>query len=95
MTAARPPARPRMSRDELTALIRRRHLDFVPPELMVVGIRGYCRDGMGAVGENDRVMYDDAIFIVAADAFHAFNGNTDPNRSRIGAGAAAGQGWPA
>ena len=92
MPAARPAARPRMSRAELLARVRRDHPDLEPPELMVVGIRGYYRDTLGAPGRNDRGMYDDALFIVAPDAFVAFNGNTDPSRFRSGRGTGAGKG---
>ena len=92
MPAARPGARPRMSRSELLALVRERHPDLEIPELLVVGIRGYYRDSLGATGRNDRAMYDDALFIVAPEAFAAFNGNTDPSAYRKGRGTGATKG---
>jgi lysozyme len=47
---------------------------------VIVGRRGYYRDSMGAAGENDRAMYDDAIIYISPTAFATFNGNTDPSR---------------
>jgi lysozyme len=54
--------------------------------VVVVGIRGYYRDTMGAPGVNDRGMYDDALFLDTPDSFATFNGNTDPSRVQIGHG---------
>lgn len=92
MAAALPATRPRITRDQLMTEIRRRHPGFTAPPLMIVGVRGYYRDTLGAVGRNDRAMYDDALFIVTPDAFVAFNGNTDPSGYRTGAGTGAGKG---
>jgi len=93
MTAAIPAARPRISRSDLIAIVRSRHPEVrFDDRLTMVGVRGYYRDTLGAVGRNDRAMYDDAIFIVAPDAFQAFNGNTDPSGYRNGRGTGAGKG---
>jgi lysozyme len=54
------------------------------PEMLVVGIRGYYRDSLGAPGVNDRGIYDDAAFVVGPETFAAFNANTDPSRLRKG-----------
>lgn len=93
MTAPRPGARPRASRSAVIAAVHAAHPghDFAN-RLTVVGVRGYYRDTLGVVGVNDRGLYDDALFIVAPEAFVAFNANTDPSRSRKGRGTGAGKG---
>lgn len=80
--------RPAMTREELLALIAPHGLDRVKHPLIVVGIRGYYRNTMGAPNVNDRGIYDDAIFLDSADGFVSFNGNTDPSRYRPGYGTA-------
>lgn len=93
MTAARPRAKPKMTRAELLAIVAQRHgAQMLRAPLLIVGVRGYYRDSMGAVGRNDRAIYDDALFVVADDAFVAFNGNTDPSGYRKGRGFGAGKG---
>ncbi len=54
------------------------------PEVIVVGVRGYYRDTMGAPGKNDRGIYDDAIFVIGPDTYASFNSNTDPSAWRPG-----------
>lgn len=92
--ARRPPgARPRASRSAVVAAVKARHPSYAfAGRLSVVGVRGYYRDTLGAVGRNDRAMYDDALFIVADEAFAAFNANTDPSGYRNGRGTGAGKG---
>jgi lysozyme len=93
MTAAIPAARPRMSRADLVALVRRRHPEVLfDGRMVIVGVRGYYADTLGVPGVNDRGMYDDALFLIAPDAFMAFNANTDPSRVRKGSGTGAGKG---
>ncbi len=93
MTAARPAARPRASRAQVIAAVKRLYPNVVfDGRLTVVGVRGYYRDTLGAVGRNDRAMYDDALFLISDDAFVAFNGNTDPSGFRAGSGRGAGKG---
>ncbi len=50
-------------------------------QLSIVGIRGFF-PVMGASGQNDRTVYDDAIIlrVPSLNIFSAFNGNTDPSR---------------
>lgn len=53
------------------------------PELFILGVRGYFQDSMGIVDENDRGVYDDALFVVSPSEFRSFNANTDPSRKGI------------
>jgi len=82
----KPASRPQMSREDLEAKLAPFAIDRAKYPLIVVGIRGYYRDTMGAPGVNDRGIYDDAIFIDSADSFASFNGNTDPSAYRPGEG---------
>lgn len=91
MTLA-PASRPRLTRAELHAAIARFGIDRRAHPLLVIGVRGYYADTMGAPGRNDRGLYDDAIFIDAPEATIAFNANTDPSRVRKGKGTGAGKG---
>lgn len=98
MPVGLPSARPQITRDELFVQIDRVHGAGTAQRLaadnplLIVGVRGYYRDTLGAVGRNDRAMYDDAIFIVAREAFVSFNANTDPSRYRKGRGKGSGKG---
>jgi hypothetical protein len=92
MTVARPAVRPRLTRDEVVARMLAAGVDPAKHPLILVGIRAYYRDTMGAVGRNDRGIYDDAFALVGPGFFRTFNGNTDPSRYRKGVGAGAGKG---
>lgn len=82
-----PPSRPRLTEQSARAMLAQRFGDApLAHPLIVVGFRGYYRDSMGAPGRNDRMIYDDAIGILTPNAFAMFNGNTDPNGYRKGAG---------
>ncbi|HNT87356.1 MAG TPA: hypothetical protein PKL84_05775, partial [Candidatus Hydrogenedentes bacterium] len=83
---------PRLSTEELEQLLEPFALDRTRHPLIVVGIRGYYRDLMGAPGVNDRGIYDDALFIHAPSVFAAYNGNTDPSQHRPGHGSGAARG---
>lgn len=81
-----PSERPRLSSSALRALIEPFAIDRDKYPMVIVGIRGYYKNLMGAPGVNDRGMYDDAIFIDTVQATVAYNGNTDPSSSRTGSG---------
>lgn len=78
-----PASRPQIKRKDLLKLLKEAHPDFVLPDFFTLGIRGYYQDTMGKPGENDRNIYDDAIFIIGKEEFVAFNGNTDPAAFRL------------
>jgi hypothetical protein len=98
-----PPTRPRLASRELRKMIEKFNVDRRQYPLLVIGIRGYYLDTMGQKGQNDRNLYDDAIFIESAHGTIAYNANTDPSRVRRGTGKGAQKGmaslqpgfWPA
>lgn len=73
-----PPARPRKSREDVVAMLGKAG---VIDRVALVGIRGYYHDDHS---NNLRGIYDDAIFLVAPEAYVAFNANTDPSIFRRG-----------
>lgn len=87
-----PAERPRLSSTELRKRIARFGIDRAAYPVVVVGIRGYYKNRMGAPGVNDRGIYDDAIFIESTQGMVAFNGNTDPSAYRAGSGRGANKG---
>ncbi len=84
--------KPRLSSSELRDRLARYNIDRAKHPLVVVGIRGYYKNSMGAPGVNDRGLYDDALFIDSPQATVAFNGNTDPSAYRKGKGKGATKG---
>jgi lysozyme len=81
-----------MTQAELREHLEPFGIDRTVHPLVVVGIRGYYRDSMGAPGVNDRGIYDDALFLDTPDSFATFNGNTDPSRVRTGHGTGTAKG---
>lgn len=72
----KPNSRPRLSAHEVSSILSR---FGVTAEVAILGVRGYYRNTMGEVGENDRGIYDDAIFIQSPNVSAAYNANTDPS----------------
>jgi lysozyme len=76
-----PRDRPQLPRAQVADMLSARGVvDLVA----IAAVRGYYMSTMGNPGKNDRGIYDDAIFIVAPNAFVAFNANTDPGAFRRG-----------
>lgn len=73
--------RPKLTKQELENMIASYR---VPEAVRLVGIRGYYKDSMGVAGQNDIGIYDDALFLIGPSIFIAFNGNTDPSKSKPG-----------
>lgn len=90
--ATTPSERPRLSSTELRERIASYAIDRSKYPVVVVGIRGYYKNSMGAPGVNDRGIYDDALFIESAQVMIAFNANTDPSGYRPGSGTGTNKG---
>lgn len=71
-----PPSTPKATLDRVTEVIKKAKVES---PVVLVGVRGYYRDTMGKSGQNDRGIYDDAIFIVSPTHFTTWNANTDPS----------------
>lgn len=65
--------RPRRRREEV---VRQLKAVGVSDSVALVGCRGYYRR---TAEENERGVYDDAIFFLTPEAFAAFNANVDPS----------------
>lgn len=82
-----PESVPQLAVNELERILKhRKNYERV----VVIALRGYYLDSMGKRGENDRGIYDDAIFVCETDGqghiagAYRFNANTDPSISRKG-----------
>jgi lysozyme len=52
--------------------------------VLVLAIRGYYLNSLGASGENDRGVYDDAMILIGPNYYQTFNANTDPRKHEKG-----------
>jgi lysozyme len=76
-----PKSTPRQSHADTLRLLAAHN---IKDKVAIVGIRGYYKDTMGKKGQNDRGIYDDAIFIIAPECYVSFNANCDPGAFRKG-----------
>lgn len=80
-----PALKPQASREQIAGIVAghagARHL-LPSDSVVLVGVRGYYRDTMGAPGRNDRGIYDDAFFLLTPGTFASFHGNCDPSAWR-------------
>ena len=77
-----PKKRPGYTREQAKTLLSDFSLSREP--VVLLGFRGYFRDTLGAVGKNDRGIYDDAIIITSESCHATYNGNTDPSIYKTG-----------
>ena len=80
--------------DWLTSVLSSNKKAIGKDSIVLIGVRGYFRDTMGAVGKNDRGIYDDAlVWLNFKTGFIAsYNGNVDPSGFRKGSGKGASKG---
>ena len=85
-----PTLRPRLSRAEVEEIAARELIKFDLSRerfpCVMLGIRGYYKNSMGVSGQNDRGIYDDALFICTPNAFLSVNANCDASKYRKGWG---------
>ncbi len=74
--------RPQWTKERVTAELAQRGIE--PTKAVLLGVRGYFLNSMGAAGTNDRGIYDDAMFLISPSFFGAYNANTDPSRHKTG-----------
>lgn len=74
-----PASRPQQKREETEAILRASGIEV--DRCVLLSVRGYYLDSMGAVGRNDQGMYDDAMIVISPTVHRAFNANTDPQKA--------------
>lgn len=71
------------------AMLRKTAVDFLAADGVttfpaLLGRRGFNRDSMGKLGNNDIGIFDDAIFLVTDQNIYSWNANVDPSIHRDG-----------
>jgi hypothetical protein len=77
-----PGSKPKLTQAEALQLIAPFSLQQY--DLKILGVRGYYKQTMGNPVQNDRGIYDDAIFLISPDHFSSWNANTDPSIAKPG-----------
>lgn len=91
-TIITPSARPKLPAYKVDIIINEEEINRDLYPVVIVGIRGYYLNTLGRPAQNDRGIYDDALFISSPYIAKSFNGNTDPSHFRRGAGKGRGKG---
>lgn len=81
------PPPPKASEDLVRSILKRSGVPTPEEPVAILAVRGYRRDSMGQVGENDGGIWDDAMFLCAPELFRPVNANTDPSRYGWNSGA--------
>lgn len=86
----KPKSKPKATLEELQGgyLEHAQMLDtFNEQAVSLVGVRGYYLQTLGDVRKNDRIYYDDALFLIEKNRhFSSYNFNTDPSIFKHGVG---------
>jgi hypothetical protein len=90
-----PGSRPRLKREDLHDLMAPYAINRQKYPIMVIGIRGYYIDSLGEPGEQDRGIYDDAIFFDSIEGTVSYNANADPSYYQTGIASLKRGVWPA
>ncbi len=76
---------PQISITEVKQILLRHGVSLDEKKVVILGIRGYYKNSMGRVGENDRNIYDDCLCVIGVDGtFQTFQANTDPAVYKLG-----------
>lgn len=81
-----PNSRPQMGKADVEKILKAKGIDRKAFPVCVLAVRGYYLNSMGKKGENDRGIYDDAVFVDSPTLFVSCNWNTDPSSYRKGRG---------
>ena len=89
-----PKSKPMRGVEWLTSILNANKKAIGDDSVVLIGIRGYFRDTMGAIGKNDRGIYDDALFWLNLKTgfLASYNGNVDPSGYRKGVGTGSAKG---